>query len=104
MERAALRDGEQQQRLKCCRQALVELTTKGGGQKRSKRGVQTKMKIQGEQETVSECAEMLNATNFDERCGFSCNHCVKTCGSTGTVLIRQILIGVSKSVTMQRGN
>lgn len=73
MERAALRDGEQQERLKCCRQALVELTTKGGGQKRSERGVQTKMKIQGEQETASDCvsvcvcAEMLNATNFDER-------------------------------------
>ncbi len=30
---AALRDGEQRQRLKCCRRACVELTTKGGGQK-----------------------------------------------------------------------
>lgn len=30
---AALRDGEQRQRLKCCRRVSVELTTKGGGQK-----------------------------------------------------------------------
>lgn len=34
---AALRDGEQQQRLKCCRVACGELTTKGGGQKQGER-------------------------------------------------------------------
>lgn len=33
---AALRDGEQRQRLKCCRLACIELTTKGGGQKQGK--------------------------------------------------------------------
>lgn len=34
---AVLRDGEQRQRLKCCRQACVEMTTKGGGQKQGER-------------------------------------------------------------------
>lgn len=42
---AALRDGEQRQRLKCCRLARVELTTKGGGQKREEKSKRTRMKI-----------------------------------------------------------
>lgn len=42
---AALRDGEQRQRLKCCRRACGELTTKGGGQKQEERSKRTGLKI-----------------------------------------------------------
>ncbi len=42
---AALRDGEQRQRLKCCRLARVELTTKGGGQKQEEKSKRTGMKM-----------------------------------------------------------
>lgn len=42
---AALRDGEQRQRLKCCRQAFVELTTKGGAQKQGEQSEHTGLKI-----------------------------------------------------------
>lgn len=41
----ALRDGEQQQRLKGCRQALVELTTEEGGQKQGEKSKHIRTEI-----------------------------------------------------------
>lgn len=41
----SMRDGEQQQRLKCCRQLLIELTTKGVEQKQGEERKHTRMKI-----------------------------------------------------------
>lgn len=45
---AALRDGEQQQRLKHCRLACGELTTKGGEQEQGARGEQVYKKENAE--------------------------------------------------------
>lgn len=42
---ASMRDGEQQQRLRCCRQPLIELTTKGVEQKQGEEPKHTRMKI-----------------------------------------------------------
>lgn len=42
---SALRDGEQRQRLECCRLACGELTTKGGGQKQEDESKRARRKI-----------------------------------------------------------
>lgn len=53
---AALRDGEQQQRLKCCRLKCAELTTKGKGQKRGEKSRRARRKIKIKKNNKAECA------------------------------------------------
>lgn len=64
---AALRDGEQRQRLKCCRQALVELTTKGGGQKQGEESKHKNEHLRGAKNRRAACVIAMSSSSTSRR-------------------------------------